>query len=97
MPIGSGGTFGEVGRYLAGGGSASVGSLTQAEKTGSPCQALGTGLASRARGSSRAAATTAKGCAKRRSATRRQPGRDTLADNLTAKPLTAAASKPTAL
>ena len=45
MLIGPGGTFGEVGRYRGGAGSASAGSLTHAEKTGSPCQVLGTGLA----------------------------------------------------
>jgi hypothetical protein len=44
--------------------------LTQAEKTGSPCQLLGTGLGSWFRGSQKAAATTTKGCAKRTVATR---------------------------
>jgi len=97
MLTGFGGRSARFGRYRGGGGSASAGSLTQAEKTGSPCQAPGTGLAWWARGSSKAAATTAKGCAKRNVATRRRPGRDTLADMATLRPVTAAASKPTAL
>ena len=57
-------------RLAAGGGSASSGSLTQAEKTGSPCQPLGAGLGSWFRESWQAAAATAKGCAKRAVATR---------------------------
>ena len=55
-------------RLAAGGGSASSGSLTQAEKTESPGQPLGLGWGHGSR--RKAAATTARGYAKRTVATR---------------------------